>query len=271
MFNILNGGLHANNQILFQEFMIMLHHQTSMQETMHTITLIYHKLKVLLDTQGYSTTIGDEGGFAPRLNGKSLQKNRMALDLIMQAIEQSGYNSEQINICLDVAASHFYDAEKKLYRIDNDYFESEALIDFYEQLIRDYPLFSIEDGLSQDDWDGWKFLTQKLGKQIHLIGDDLFVTNPEKIEFGIKQQSATGTIIKPNQIGTVSEAINALKLAQNTGFISIASHRSGETNDSFITDFAVGTGAGYLKAGACARGERIAKYNRLLEIEEKLL
>jgi enolase len=268
MFNILNGGLHANNALSFQEFMIMLHHQKSMQETLNIATTIYHALQAILHNKGYSTSVGIEGGFTPSLTSKKgKNKNRLALDLIMQAIKMAGFIEHEIVLCLDVAASHFYDPEKHVYQLDGELLTSAELITFYEELSNDYPLFSIEDGLSQDDWEGWRALTQKLGDRLELIGDDLFVTNAERIKQGIAQQSATGAIIKPNQIGTVSQAINSLQQAHKGGFITVASHRSGETNDPFIADFAVGTGAGYFKAGACARGERVAKYNRLLEIE----
>ncbi|MBX9830917.1 phosphopyruvate hydratase [Candidatus Babeliales bacterium] len=270
MVNILNGGMHADNGLVFQEFMIMPSQQVGMNETMSIIFDVYQTLKHLLHDAGHITNVGDEGGFAPQLVPKGLKKQYAALDFLVQAIERAGFTVEDVSICLDAAANYFYDAKTKRYVIEGDFLTSADLVSFYEELIKRYPIFSIEDGMSEDDWEGWQLLTEKLGDKIHLIGDDIFVTSTEKLMRGVEEGVANGVLIKPNQRGTISEAYAALALGSNAEYLTIASHRSGETNDPFIADFAVGCAAGYLKVGACVRGERVAKYNRLLAIEKTL-
>ncbi len=270
MVNILNGGMHADNHLMFQEFMIMPLRAISMSETMAIIFKVYQELKHLLHDAGYVTTVGDEGGFAPQFIGKGLKKQLAALDLLVQAIEKAGFTFDDVAICLDVAANYFFDTKTRCYILEGDSLTSADLVAQYEELVVRYPIVSIEDGMSEDDHAGWVLLTEKLGSKIHLIGDDIFVTSTEKLMHGIEEGVANGVLIKPNQCGTISEAYAALALAQNAEYMTVASHRSGETNDYFIADFAVGCAAGYIKAGACVRGERVAKYNRLLEIEKLL-
>lgn len=267
MFNIINGGIHGDSGAKFQEFMIMPCKQASFEELLEEAVLVYQQLKVILRKRSYSTGVGDEGGFAPLLIGSGILKEREALDLLVESIIQAGFTSDQIKICLDVAASYFFDVQKNMYVIDDELFSSEDLIEMYEELATAYPLYSLEDGMGQDDWNGWQLLTEKLGTRLQLVGDDVFVTNKKFIEKGCIQGVANAVLIKPNQIGTVTEALDALEYARKSGYSVIASHRSGETIDSFIADFAVGAGADQFKAGACARGERVVKYNRLLEIE----
>ena len=263
MFNIINGGAHANNSVDFQEFMIMPFGFDKFSDALRAATEIYHTLKGLLNAAGHSTAVGDEGGFAPNLND-----NEEPIKLIMQAIEKAGYKAgEQIKLALDVAASELYENGK--YKLEGKEFSSEELIERYAQLCEKYPIFSIEDGLSEDDWAGWAKLTSKLGAKVQLVGDDLFVTNEKILREGTQKGVANAILIKPNQIGTVSQTMQTIRLAQRKGYRCVMSHRSGESEDSFIADFAVAMNTGQIKTGATSRSERNAKYNRLLEIERE--
>ena len=263
MFNIINGGAHANNSVDFQEFMIMPFGFDKFSDALRAASEIYHTLKGLLNAAGYSTAVGDEGGFAPNLND-----NEEPIKLIMQAIEKAGYKAgEQIKLALDVAASELYENGK--YKLEGKEFSSEELIERYAQLCEKYPIFSIEDGLSEDDWAGWAKLTSKLGSKVQLVGDDLFVTNEKILSEGIAKGVGNAILIKPNQIGTVSQTMQTIRLAQRKGYRCVMSHRSGESEDSFIADFAVAMNTGQIKTGATSRSERNAKYNRLLEIERE--
>lgn len=260
MFNIINGGAHANNSVDFQEFMIMPFGFDSFSEALRAAAEIYQKLKSILNALGHSTAVGDEGGFAP-----NLKDNEEPIKLIMQAIAEAGYKAgEQIKLALDVAASELYENGK--YQVAGASLSSNELIEYYAMLCDKYPIFSIEDGLSEDDWQGWKKLTQRLGDKVQLVGDDLFVTNEEILKQGIEQGVANAILIKPNQIGSISQTMQTIRLAQRNGYACIMSHRSGESEDSFIADFAVGLNTGQIKTGATSRSERNAKYNRLLEI-----
>lgn len=263
MFNIINGGVHANNSVDFQEFMIMPFGFDKFSDALRAATEIYHTLKGLLNGAGHSTAVGDEGGFAPNLND-----NEEPIKLIMQAIEKAGYKAgEQIKLALDVAASELYENGK--YKLEGKEFSSEELIERYAQLCEKYPIFSIEDGLSEDDWAGWAKLTSRLGSKVQLVGDDLFVTNEKILREGIAKGVGNAILIKPNQIGTVSQTMQTIRLAQRKGYRCVMSHRSGESEDSFIADFAVAMNTGQIKTGATSRSERNAKYNRLLEIERE--
>ena len=263
MFNIINGGAHANNSVDFQEFMIMPFGFNKFSDALRASAEIYQTLKKLLNDAGHSTAVGDEGGFAPNLSD-----NEEPLKLIMKAIEQSGYKAdEQIKIALDVAASELYENGK--YRLQGREFSSDEMIEIYKNLCEKYPIFSIEDGLSEDDWDGWKRLTSALGDKIQLVGDDLFVTNEKIFREGIEKGVANAILIKPNQIGSITQTMRTVRLASRNGYKCIMSHRSGESEDSFIADFAVALNTGEIKTGATARSERNAKYNRLLEIERE--
>ena len=263
MFNIINGGAHANNSVDFQEFMIMPFGFDKFSDALRAASEIYHTLKGLLNAAGHSTAVGDEGGFAPNLND-----NEEPIKLIMQAIEKAGYKAgEQIKLALDVAASELYENGK--YKLEGKEFSSEELIERYAQLCEKYPIFSIEDGLSEDDWVGWAKLTSKLGSKVQLVGDDLFVTNEKILREGIAKGVGNAILIKPNQIGTISQTMQTIRLAQRKGYRCVMSHRSGESEDSFIADFAVAMNTGQIKTGATSRSERNAKYNRLLEIERE--
>ena len=263
MFNIINGGAHANNSVDFQEFMIMPFGFDKFSDALRAASEIYHTLKGLLNAAGHSTAVGDEGGFAPNLND-----NEEPIKLIMQAIEKAGYKAgEQIKLALDVAASELYENGK--YKLEGKEFSSEELIERYAQLCEKYPIFSIEDGLSEDDWAGWAKLTSKLGSKVQLVGDDLFVTNEKILREGTQKGVGNAILIKPNQIGTVSQTMQTIRLAQRKGYRCVMSHRSGESEDSFIADFAVAMNTGQIKTGATSRSERNAKYNRLLEIERE--
>jgi len=265
MFNILNGGKHADNNIEIQEFMIMPVGIPSFTEGLRAAVEIYHILKGLLKKQGYSTAVGDEGGFAP-----SLSSDEEALELILEAIEKSGYGKEKIKIALDAAASEWF--ADGGYRLPKSGRKTNAkeLIEYYEALTEKYPIASIEDGLAEDDFEGWARLTERLGDKIMLVGDDLFVTNKRRVEDGIKRRIANSVLIKPNQIGTLSETLDVIEVARGAGYGFIISHRSGETEDTFIADLAVATSAPFIKAGAPCRSERVAKYNRLMKIEREL-
>ena len=263
MFNIINGGAHANNSVDFQEFMIMPFGFDKFSDALRAASEIYHTLKGLLNAAGHSTAVGDEGGFAPNLND-----NEEPIKLIMQAIEKAGYKAgEQIKLALDVAASELYENGK--YKLEGKEFSSEELIERYAQLCEKYPIFSIEDGLSEDDWAGWAKLTSRLGAKVQLVGDDLFVTNEKILREGTQKGVGNAILIKPNQIGTVSQTMQTIRLAQRKGYRCVMSHRSGESEDSFIADFAVAMNTGQIKTGATSRSERNAKYNRLLEIERE--
>jgi enolase len=269
MMNILNGGAHADSNVDFQEFMVMPVGAPSLSEALRWGVETFHTLKGVLKKKGYNTAVGDEGGFAP-----SLKSNTEAIDLVLEAITQAGYKpGEEIAIALDPAASEFYDKNKKKYvfkKSDKSEHSSEEMVKFWSNWARQYPVVSIEDGLAEDDWDGWKLLTDELGKSIQLVGDDLFVTNVEHLQRGIDAGVANSILIKVNQIGSVSETIDAINLARENGYTAVISHRSGETEDTFIADLAVATGAGQIKTGSASRTDRIAKYNQLLRIEEEL-
>ncbi|CAA6819658.1 MAG: Enolase (EC [uncultured Sulfurovum sp.] len=267
MFNIINGGEHANNSVDFQEYMIMPVGFTNFSDGLQAVAEIYQHLKKIIDGMGESTAVGDEGGFAP-----NLKSNEEPLQVIMDAIEKAGYKAgEQIVLALDVAASELIN-DDGLYELksENRAITSEQLVDYYADLCAKYPIKSIEDGLSEDDWDGWKTLTEKLADTVQLVGDDLFVTNVSILAEGIEKDIANSILIKPNQIGTVSETMQTIRLAQRNGYTCVMSHRSGESEDTFIADFAVAMNTGQIKTGSTARSDRIAKYNRLLEIQREL-
>jgi enolase len=269
MYNILNGGLHADNGITFQEFMVM-PQTNSIKQSLQISTLIYHTLKNILKEKNLGATTGEEGGFSPYLKNSPEETEIYALELITQAINNAGFNTQNVTICLDIAATYFYNTKTNIYTLSQKNLNNKELVTFYNQLVEKYNITSIEDGMSEDDWYGWQLSTELFGKRIQLVGDDIFVTNTTKIEKGIARKVANAAIIKPNQIGTVTETIKAINLCKSNNYNTIISHRSGETNDSFIADLAVGCNAGQFKSGAPARGERIAKYNRLCEIEEIL-
>ncbi|KKP24301.1 MAG: Enolase [candidate division TM6 bacterium GW2011_GWF2_28_16] len=268
MFNILNGGAHADNNIAFQEFMIMPISGNNFAQNLEMAVIVYNKLKNILKTKKYFTGVGDEGGFAPNLENQGKEAITKIFDLLSEAIEQSGFTlGKDIVFCLDVAASQFYDSNNKIYNLGKEKPSQNELISFYEDLIKAYKIYSIEDGLDEQDWAGWQNLTSKLGDKLILVGDDIFVTNPKLIQKGVNNKIANSVLIKPNQIGTVTETLDAIKLAQKNNYKIVISHRSGETCDTFIADLAVGVNAGFMKSGAPCRCERVAKYNRLLEIE----
>ncbi|MFH1461630.1 MAG: phosphopyruvate hydratase [bacterium] len=270
MFNILNGGAHADNGIPFQEFMI-LPMGDNFFKNLEMSVVVYQNLKNILKKNNYSVGVGDEGGFAPKISGSGKDIIKKTLDLLVAAVTQSGFEpGRDISFCLDVAASQFYDSREGVYILGNEKLKLEDMISFYDELITSYSISSIEDALDEQDWDGWKLLTDFIGSRVQLVGDDIFVTNSKLIQKGIDQKVANAVLIKPNQIGTVTEALSAIKLAKDNGYKSVVSHRSGETCDTFIADLVVGAGVGLLKAGAACRGERVAKYNRLLEIEANL-
>ncbi|KNE15046.1 phosphopyruvate hydratase [Helicobacter pylori] len=267
MLNIINGGTHANNSIDFQEYMIMPLGFESFKEALRASAEVYHTLKKLLDGNNQLTSVGDEGGFAPNFNN-----NVEPLEAISQAIEKAGYKlGEEIALALDVASSELVD-ENFNYHLkgENKILDSHELVVYYKELVAKYPIVSIEDGLSEDDWEGWAFLSKELGRQIQLVGDDLFVTNASLLQKGIEKNIANAILIKPNQIGTISETLETIRLAKHHAYQCVMSHRSGESEDSFIADFAVALNTGEIKTGSTARSERIAKYNRLLEIEHEL-
>jgi enolase len=266
MMNIVNGGQHADNSVDVQEFMVMPLGFTSFKEALRCGTEIFHNLKSVLKARKLNTAVGDEGGFAP-----DLPNNGAALDLIMEAIQKAGYEAgRQVSIALDVAATEFYDEKKKAYTIDGKNLTSQQMVDFLADWVERYPICSIEDGCSEDDWDGWKLLTERLGKKVQLVGDDLFVTNTERLQRGINEGIANSILIKVNQIGTLTETIQAIQLAQRNGYTAISSHRSGETEDTTIADLAVALSTGQIKTGSASRTDRMAKYNQLLRIEEQL-
>jgi enolase len=262
--NILNGGKHADTNVDFQEFMICPAGAPSFKEAFRYAVETYHSLKSVLKSKGHFTSVGDEGGFAPELSS-----NEEALELIITGIEKAGFKpGRDIFIALDPAASEFYENEKYILKADKKKLSSQEMIDYYKKLVAAYPIVSIEDALSENDWDGWKILTKELSSKIQLVGDDLFVTNKKILAEGINKGVANAILIKLNQIGTVTETLETVELAKNNGYSCMFSHRSGETEDSFLADIAVATGCGQIKTGAPARSERVAKYNRLLKIEQ---
>jgi len=267
MLNILNGGSHADSNVDIQEFMIAPIGAETFREALRWGAEVYHALKAVLKEKGLSTGLGDEGGFAPNLDS-----NRAALDLILEAIEKAGYTpGEQIALALDVAASEFYDdADGGSYSFEGGSKTASEMVDYFAELVDAYPLVSIEDPLNEDDWDGWKAMTDRLGAKVQLVGDDLFVTNPERLARGIETGTANALLVKVNQIGSLTETFDAVEMAQRAGFRCMMSHRSGETEDTTIADLAVATNCGQIKTGAPARSERVAKYNQLLRIEEEL-
>ena len=269
MMNILNGGAHADNGIDFQEFMIMPLGAETFSEALRMGAEVFHHLKAVLKSQKYSTNVGDEGGFAP-----DFKNNEDAIKSVMQAIDKAGYKAgEDIYIAMDAAASEFYNVEEKMYHFKKstgDKLNSSQMTDYWADWCKKYPIISIEDGFSEDDWDGWKLITNKIGDKVQLVGDDLFVTNVNRLADGIKKGVANSILIKVNQIGTLTETISAVKLAQANSYTSIMSHRSGETEDTTIADLSVGLSCGQIKTGSASRSDRIAKYNQLLRIEEQL-
>jgi len=266
MLNILNGGKHAANSTDFQEFMVVPAGAASFRQSLQIGTEVYHSLKRVLKDKGLSTNVGDEGGFAP-----SLPSNQAAIELILSAIGKAGYRSgKDCFIALDPAASEFYENGKYVLARENVSLSTEKMVEYYVNWVKDYPIISIEDGMAEDDWDGWQLLTKKLGDKITLVGDDLYVTNVNRLAEGIRRKASNSILIKLNQIGTLTETIAAIRMAQQAGWTAIVSHRSGETEDTTIADLAVGLNTGLIKAGAPCRSERTAKYNRLLRIEEEL-
>ncbi len=268
MMNILNGGKHADNNVDLQEFMIMPAGAPTFSEALRMGAEVFHALKDVLKSRKYNTAVGDEGGFAP-----DLKSNQEALDLLMEAIEKAGYKpGEQVFIALDPAASEFYDVEKKKYILasENKELTAEEMVDYYAALVEKYPIVSIEDGLAEDDWDGWKVFTERLGGQIQIVGDDLFVTNVERLRRGIEMGVANSILIKLNQIGTLTETLDAIETAKRAGYTAVVSHRSGETEDTTIADLVVAANTGQIKTGSACRTDRVAKYNQLLRIEEEL-
>jgi enolase len=268
MMNIINGGSHADNNVDFQEFMIMPVGAPTFKEALRAGAEVFHALKAVLKGKGYNTAVGDEGGFAP-----NLKSNEEALEVIMEAIKKAGYKAgEDIALAMDVASSEFYNKKDNNYDLagEGKTMTAEELTDFYGTLIDKYPIISIEDGLDENDWDGWKILTDKLGKKVQLVGDDLFVTNTEKLSKGIDEGIGNSILIKVNQIGTLTETFDAIEMAKQAGYTAVVSHRSGETEDATIADIAVATNAGQIKTGSLSRTDRIAKYNQLLRIEDEL-
>ncbi|MEO8109996.1 MAG: phosphopyruvate hydratase [Ginsengibacter sp.] len=269
MMNILNGGSHADNKIDFQEFMVMPIGASSFSEALQCGVEIFHALKSVLKKKGYSTNVGDEGGFAP-----NIQSNEEAIETVLTAIEKAGFKAgSHVAIAMDPAVSEMYESKEKVYHFhksDGKKLSSEKMVEYWESWVKQYPIISIEDGMAEDDWAGWKLMTEKLGKKIQLVGDDLFVTNVKRLQQGIDEDTANALLVKVNQIGSLTETINAVSLAQNNGYNTIMSHRSGETEDTTIADLAVALNCGQIKTGSASRTDRIAKYNQLLRIEEML-
>jgi enolase len=267
MMNILNGGAHADNNVDFQEFMIMPAHADSFAEALRMGVETFHCLKKVLGSRGYNTSVGDEGGFAP-----NLKSDEEAVEVVLEAIEKAGYTAgKDILLALDVAASELFDGSSYVFKKSGGAKKSaEEMVALYDSWIQKYPIYSIEDGLSEDDWAGWKLLTEKLGTRVQLVGDDLFVTNPKRLQRGLHENIANSILIKLNQIGTLTETLRTIELAKIHGYTNVISHRSGETEDSFIADLAVATNAGQIKTGSASRTDRVAKYNQLIRIEEEL-
>ena len=270
MMNILNGGSHADNSIDFQEFMIMPIGAPYFSESLRMGVEIFYNLKIVLKDKGYSTNVGDEGGFAP-----NIKSNEEAIEMVLTAIEKAGYTpGEDVMIALDAAATEFYDEKNKVYHFkksDGKKLSGDEMVDYWKKWVKKYPICSIEDGLAEDDWKSWTKLTADVGKKVQIVGDDLFVTNTERLSRGIKEQAANAILVKVNQIGTLTETIEAVQMATKAGFNSVMSHRSGETEDTTIADLAVALNTGQIKTGSASRSDRIAKYNQLLRIEEELL
>jgi enolase len=269
MMNIINGGSHADNNVDFQEFMIMPAGAETFSDAIQMGSEVFHNLKSVLKDKGYNTAVGDEGGFAP-----NLKSNEEAIEVILKAIEKAGYVPEEdIMIALDPATSEFYNTEKKLYELrwsTGEQLDADALVEYWSKWIEKYPIISLEDGMAEDDWDGWKTLTDSLSESVQLVGDDIFVTNTERLAEGIERGIANSILIKVNQIGTLTETLDAIEMAHKNGYTAVISHRSGETEDTTIADLAVATNAGQIKTGSMSRTDRISKYNQLLRIEEQL-
>ncbi len=265
MMNIINGGAHADNNIDFQEFMIAPVGASSFQEAIRMGSEVFHNLKSVLKSKGLVTSVGDEGGFAPNLGS-----NAEGIEVILEAIQKAGYTTDQIKICLDVASSEFYDNGKYVLSGENKTLSREEMVDFLTSWVDKYPIISIEDGMAEEDWEGWKMLTDRIGDRCQLVGDDLFVTNTKRLAQGIEKQVANSILIKVNQIGTLTETLQAISMAHEAGYTAISSHRSGETEDTFIADLAVATNCGQIKTGSASRSDRIAKYNQLIRIEQQL-
>ncbi len=269
MMNIINGGAHADNNVDIQEFMIMPAGAGCFAEALRMGAEIFHALKGVLKAKGYNTAVGDEGGFAP-----NLKSNEEALEVIMEAISKAGYKpGEDVLLALDVASSELFDKEKGVYTLENEAQKEKTaaeMVDFYENLVNKYPIISIEDGMAENDWDGWKLMTDRLGKRIQIVGDDLFVTNPAILKEGIQKGIANSILIKLNQIGTLTETLEAIEMAKRAGYTTVISHRSGETEDTTLADLAVAVNAGQIKTGSLCRTDRVAKYNQLLRIEDEL-
>lgn len=265
MMNIINGGAHADNNIDFQEFMIAPVGAESFSHAIEMGCNVFHTLKSVLKNKGMATSVGDEGGFAPNLGS-----NAEGIEVILEAIDKAGYNTNQIKICLDVASSEFYENGKYNLKGEGKSFDNKEMTDFLEEWVKKYPIISIEDGMAEQDWEGWEMLTQRIGSHCQLVGDDLFVTNTRRLADGIKRNIANSILIKVNQIGTLSETLDAISMAHAAGYTTIISHRSGETEDTFIADLAVAVNSGQIKTGSASRSDRMAKYNQLLRIEQKL-
>ena len=264
LMNVINGGAHAANSLDFQEFMLVPHGAITFSESLRMGVEIFHSLKTLLNKKGLSTAVGDEGGFAPDLNS-----SQEAGDILLEAIQKAGFTpGDQVSLALDVASTEFY--ENGVYQYEGKNLSSHQMIEYLSTLVSNYPIVSIEDGLAEDDWQGWQSLTEKLGDKVQLVGDDLFVTNTKRLKKGISQKTSNSILIKVNQIGTLTETLEAIDLAKRSGYTSIISHRSGETEDTTIADLAVATRSGQIKTGSLSRSERVAKYNRLLKIEQEL-
>jgi len=269
MMNIINGGAHADNNVDIQEFMIMPAGAPNFKEALRMGAEIFHALKGVLKAKGYNTAVGDEGGFAP-----NLKSNEEALEVIVEAITKAGYKAgKDVLLALDVASSELYDKKKKVYTLENEKQKTKTpaqMVDFYEKLVKKYPIISIEDGMAENDWEGWKLLTERLGKKVQIVGDDLFVTNPKILKEGIQKGIANSILIKLNQIGTLTETLEAIEMAKRAGYTTVISHRSGETEDTTLADLAVAVNAGQIKTGSLCRTDRVAKYNQLLRIEDEL-
>jgi enolase len=268
MMNVLNGGVHADNTVDFQEFMVMPVGASTFAEALRWCSEIYHTLKNVLKERGLSTTVGDEGGFAP-----NLKTNEEPLALLVEAIQRAGYTpGEQVCLAMDPASSEFFDAQRGVYALAGEGRDltPEQMADYYVELVDKYPIISLEDGMAEEDWTGWKFLTEKLGQRIQLVGDDLFVTNVERLKMGIERGVANSVLIKLNQIGSLTETLDTMALAAKNGYTSVVSHRSGETEDTTIADLVVAMGTGQIKTGAPARTDRVAKYNQLIRTEQQL-
>ncbi len=264
MMNILNGGAHADNNVDIQEFMVMPVGAPTFAESLRMGAEIFHSLKSVLKAKGLNTAVGDEGGFAP-----NLRSNDEAIDMLLESIKMAQLENQGIKLALDVASSEFYKEGQYHFASTDKHLSTEAMVDYLSGLVKQYPIISVEDGLDENDWDGWKALTEKVGNQVQLVGDDLFVTNPKILQEGIDKQVANAILIKVNQIGTLTETVRAMQLAKANGYAQVVSHRSGETEDTFIADLAVASGCGQIKTGSLCRSDRVAKYNRLLKIEEE--